>query len=124
MTTKKPVWSHPIEEAAWREKWCDHCFQPDEALKRIAKQGPGCPLLALSATGRLPTQWTRRRSAVMGDTYRCSEYLKKPPVNRRPSSPAVLEPMFDVDPAPLHLVPVEGWPDYRAKAAKDTPEKL
>lgn len=122
--TAKPVWSHPVEEAAFKEKNCARCFQADEALLRVSGRGDGCPHLARAATGRLPAVWTKRRNATMGDTYRCSDQLKKPPVNRRASSPTETPVMFDVEPGPLHLVPVDGWPDYRGQAAKDSPEKI
>jgi len=120
----RPVWSNDIEAAAWMEKHCAHCYQEDEARKRVLGQGDGCPLLLRAAAGRLPTQWTHRRNAVMGDTYRCDDFLPKPPVNRRKKSTEQTDILFDVEPAPQHLVPVEGWPDYRAEMRKEGPEKL
>lgn len=123
---KKPVWINPIEEAAWREKWCRRCFQPDEAMKRVLDRGEGCPHLLRAAGDKLPKAWKRRRDAVMGDTYICDDHLDKPPVNRRKSKPCVTESLFD-DTLPqqsYRLIPVETWPDYRAINANDTPEKL
>lgn len=118
----KPVWSHPIEEEAWREKWCRVCFQPDETWKRIDGVGDGCPLLARAAQNKLPTQWTRRRNAAMGDTYRCSDYTPRAPVKRRKSTPADTIPIdeigFPVEPVDRNLVPVEGWPDAEAFGIK------
>lgn len=121
--TAKPVWAHPVEEAAWREKWCRTCFQPDELWKRIDGTGDGCPLLARAAQNKVPNQWTRRRNAVMGDTYRCSDYAPKSPVNRRKSTPAdtiPIDELFDVEinSGPAEFVPVENWPDAQAFGIK------
>lgn len=124
--SKKSVWTNPIEEAAWRERWCRTCFQPDEALHRVMNRGNGCPHLQRAAVDKLPTAWKRRRGAVMGETYVCTDYLSQPPVVRRHSTPAPTGSLFD-DTLPqqnYRLIPVEGWPDWRAIAANDTPEKL
>lgn len=123
---KKSVWANPIEAAAWRERWCRTCFQPDEALRRVTNSGEGCPHLARAAADRLPTVWQRRRGAVMGETYVCSDYLKQPPTTRRRSAPADTAALFDdtLPQQPYRLIPVEGWPDYRAIARHDTPDKL
>lgn len=118
LMTNKPVWANPIEAAAWQEKHCARCFQPDEARKRITGEGDGCPIWITGLTNKLPHQWTRRRDAVMGDTYRCSAFLPKPPVSRRASAPAEMEPMLEVEPTERSLVPVEGWPQYRKKLKK------
>lgn len=112
--THKPVWLNPIEAVAWQEKHCARCFQPDEARKRMTGKGDGCPLWLRALAGKLPTQWTRRRNAVMGDTYRCSSYLKQPPVSRRASTPAETEPLLEVETSDRHLVPVDGWPDWKS----------
>lgn len=116
--TARPVWANAIEEAAFRESRCARCFQPDEARKRITEQGDGCPHLARAATGRMPKVWTRRRNAVMGDTYRCDDYTDKPATNRRGTAPADTVPMLEPEPDDYRLIPVEGWPDYRAEARK------
>jgi hypothetical protein len=114
----KPVWLNNIERDAWVEKNCRVCFQPDEALKRITDAGPGCPHLARAEKNKMPNAWTRRRNAVMGETYRCADFQKQPAVNRRPKADVEIEPMLDVDPAERHLVPVDGWPDYKAEQRK------
>lgn len=118
----KPVWANPVEAAAWQEKHCRICFQADEARKRVAGEGDGCPLWKQALANKLPTQWTRRRNAVMGDTYRCDSFLKQPPVARRPAAPAEIEPLLEVEPEDRFLVPVDGWPDWRAEARKGTGE--
>lgn len=112
--TRKPVWQNDIERDAWVEKHCRVCFQPDEALKRITNSGPGCPYLARAEHNKLPTVWTLRRNAVMGEKYKCDAFMKQPAVNRRPQALAIDDPMLDVEPAERHLVPVEGWPDWKA----------
>jgi len=124
--SKKSVWANPIEADAWRERWCRTCFQPDEALRRVTNSGTGCPHLLTAAVDKLPTAWKKRRGAVMGETYVCSDYLKQPPTTRRRSAPAETLSLFE-DTLPqqsYRLIPVEGWPDFRAIAAKDAPEKL
>jgi hypothetical protein len=141
--TPKPVWLNDIERDAWIERNCRICFQPDEAIRRVTDSGPGCPHLARSLENKLPTPWTRRRNAVMGETYRCSEFAPKPAVNRRGKVTEEIEPLFPIDPIgctrndqgevcncddarecgnayPLerNLVPVDGWPDWRAEQRK------
>jgi hypothetical protein len=105
------VWANDVEEAAWREKWCDRCFQQAEAEKRIHSIGDGCPLLLMAAHGVPPAEWKKRRNAVMGDTYICSQHLKRTAVLRRRVVEDKTIPLFD---PPEHdgdvYVPVEGWP--------------
>lgn len=115
----KPVWRSDVERDAWMEKHCRVCYRPEQARQRITGQGEGCPLLAKAERGRLPGAWERRRNAAMGDTYRCTEFLDKPPVARRAVSREESLPLFDEpDSAHLVLVPVEGWPDWRAERVK------
>jgi hypothetical protein len=100
--TPKPVWLNNIERDAWVEKNCRVCFQPDEALKRIMGDGPGCPHLTRAENNKMPSAWTRRRNAVKGETYRCADFQKRPAVNRRPKATAEVEPMLyavSIDPA-------------------------
>jgi hypothetical protein len=77
------VWKSQVERDAFVESNCARCFQPDEAMKRITGDGPGCPHLARAEQNKLPTPWTRRRNAVMGETYRCADFAPKAAVNRR-----------------------------------------
>ena len=113
------VWRSSIERDAFVETHCLTCCQPDQAQKRTLGTGDGCPFLALGDRGRLPVQWKRRRNATMGDTYRCSEEVRKPAVNRRGSTTVDTEPLFD-EPTRTYvaLIPVQGWPDYRAQERK------
>lgn len=113
------IWRNDIERAAFIESNCDRCFQPDEAMKRLTGDGPGCPHLARSLRNKMPAAWTRRRNAVMGETFRCSDFTAKPPVNRRGTAADETPPMFDdVEPDEYRLVPLDTWPDYRAEARK------
>ena len=113
--SRRPVWLNDIERDAFMESNCDRCFQPAQALKRVTGEGAGCPHLIRAEAGKLPKAWTLRRTAAMGDTYRCDDHLDKPPVNRRGVAPADTPPMFDdVEPADRFLVPIDGWPDYKA----------
>lgn len=83
------------EEQAWRETWCRRCYQPEEATARITLSGAGCQL-PIIAQHRVPTQWTRRRNPIMGDTYKCSDFLDKPAVDRRGVTEDQTESMFDL----------------------------
>jgi hypothetical protein len=112
------VWKSQIERDAFVESNCARCFQPDEALKRITGDGPGCPHLARAERNKLPTPWVRRRNAVMGETYRCADFAPKPPVNRRQVSTEETPPLLEVPSDDRHLVPVENWPDYRSEQRK------
>lgn len=111
----KPVWTSDVERDAWTEKNCRVCWQPDQADLRVLQRGQGCPHLLRAAAGKLPRIWTRRRNAVMSETYRCDDFIDKPPVRRRAQSTEESIPLFDTPEAkPATLIPVEGWPDYKA----------
>lgn len=90
-------------------------------MKRVTGAGPGCPHLLRAADGKLPKAWTLRRTAAMGETYRCADRQAKPPVNRRKKAAVEDVPMFDAPAEPVGFVPVEGWPSAAdfGKAAKD-----
>lgn len=111
------VWKNPIERAAWVEKNCDRCFEPNEARARLTDQH-GCPHLMRSLANKLPTPWTRRRNAPMGETYRCDAFIDKPATIRRKTTPADTLPLIDVTPEDRNLIPVESWPDYQALQRK------
>lgn len=118
-----PPFRNNIEDQAWRETWCRKCFQPDEARKRVADQGEGCPHLLQADRGHTPRVWTRRRDGAIGNTYRCDDYLDKPPATSRRVTDDTQDALFD---APLNqivtLVPVAGWPDYRSAQRPDDVE--
>lgn len=117
------VWKSGVEEAAFRETHCRVCFQPDEALKRVTDDGPGCPHLLKAQVNKvaLPEPWTRKRNAPLGSTFKCDDFRKQPAVNRRRIAPDETPSMFDdVDPDERLLVPVEGWPDYAAQARRQS----
>ena len=143
MPTDKRVWYNAVERDAFIERTCARCFQVDEAQKRLTGDGPGCPHLARAEQNKLPHPWTRRRNAVMGDTYRCAEFAPKAPVNRRPVVEDETPPMLEIDnigctkadngdvclcddvrecgnayPKERHPVPVDGWPDFRGEQRK------
>lgn len=103
----------------WRGHWCERCFQPDEAAKRLHDRGPGCPIIAKALErDRKPVEWVRNaRAATMSVAYGCNAFMKRPAVNRRATTECVTESLFDDEPIHVtrNLVPVEGWPDYRAK---------
>lgn len=114
------VFASTHEERAWRDTWCHRCFQPDEALKRVVGDGPGCPLLKIAEGGTVPEQWTLRRRAEMGNRYRCADFIKRPPVARKGRVEELpQEELFDMpEQTEKLLVPVDGWPDYAAQQRK------
>lgn len=115
LDSSKRLWLNDVERDAFIEETCGRCFQPDEALKRLTGEGPGCPHLVRAAENKKPKAWTRRQGqhAVIGKTYRCDDFMDKPAVNRRGKAPADTPPMFaDMPSMDKSLVPVDGWPDY------------
>lgn len=108
-----------LETDMFADRTCRNCFQTDEATRRVLGKGFGCPILRRAATGRLPRQWRRRRNAPLGETFQCEDFTDKPPSSKRRHAPAVTLEMFDIEPAEVHLVPVDGWPDYRAQQSLD-----
>lgn len=104
---------------AWISRWCDSCFQPDQAQLRIQGTGNGCPILARALkSGRKPPQWDRTRSTDMETSIKCNEYSAKPAVVRRGTAFEDV-PMFDVEPQDTLYVPVDGWPDPPRKKGLD-----
>jgi hypothetical protein len=105
--------------AIWTGHWCERCFQPAEAELRLHGKGTGCPILARAlASDRKPKEWDRNtRAQTMSAAYGCNAFLAKPAVvRRRGTVPDETLPMFEVEPADGRpLVPVDGWPDYRAQ---------
>jgi hypothetical protein len=79
----KRVFYNDITRDAFIETNCDTCYFPARAMHRIDPSKPDCPHLERAAENKLPKEWSRRRNAVMGETYRCSDRLVQPPVNRR-----------------------------------------
>lgn len=121
----KDVWRNAIEEQAFRETTCAKCFEPNQAMLRVFGTGPGCAHLIRAAANKMPKVWIKRRGndAVLGKTYKCGDFLAKPPVNRRGSAPADTPPMFDVDDTIMDFVPIENWPtaeDFGRKTKRGT----
>jgi hypothetical protein len=114
----KEIWHNQIEEDAFRETQCRRCFQRDEAILRTTGAGEGCPHLLRASQNKMPTAWTPRRNAVMGEKYRCADRLAKPPVVRRGKAVDETPAMLEVEEVDRFLVPVDGWPDYRAEERK------
>lgn len=126
------VFPDQYTERLWRASWCDTCFQPAEAERRLQGKGSGCPILAEALSGNLPAQWDgnlRRRGlmrlaeALPAKLYTCSSYLKRPPVYRRPRAKAegTQQELFpEPEHQDKHLVEVDGWRDYQAEARRST----
>lgn len=105
---------------AWAEKWCDRCFEPAEADKRLHGKGKGCPIMLHALTfGKKPPAWERNRRATTMDTrFACNAFRAKPEVVRRGKAVDETLPMFEIEPTPTTFVPVQGWPDKAAFAAE------
>lgn len=109
----------PLELQLFAETKCAGCHQPDAVMLREFNRGNGCPHLRKAMIfGKMPGVWKRKRFGSLGDTFDCAEYSESPPSTRRRSAPADTAPMFEVDEGDKRLVPVDGWPDYRAEAVK------
>lgn len=96
-------------------RWCETCFEPNEAARRIAGSNTQCPIQKRALdTGRKPVQWDRTRSKDMETSIRCNEYQPRPKSTARGTANEFDVPqdsLFDVKHGAYHLVPVEGWPD-------------
>jgi hypothetical protein len=91
------VFRDKYHETAFYENWCDRCSQPDEIAKRSGSNNLGCALRLTAECGAVPTQWTPRRNAAIGDAYKCHKYMDKPAVSRRAVAVSEDVPMFDVE---------------------------
>lgn len=108
----------PLELEMFEMHTCIKCFQPDEARHRVTGAGPGCPLLRRARRGQLPGKWKRRRFGPLGHTFTCEDFADRPASVKRTRAPAEDVPMFEPPAAERNLIPVDGWPDYRARARK------
>lgn len=104
-----------VHQEIWRQRWCETCFQPDEAARRLYGKDSVCPIWERAIrTNRKPVQWDRKpRATDMDRTIKCNEHASKPPITKRPSVKTEDVPLFDVTPykTDVGFVPVEGWPD-------------
>ena len=106
----------------WIDRWCHTCFEPHEAQRRLQNADTWCPILEYALrTKRKPPQWDRNpRADEMHRAITCNAYQPKPPHVRKPPHQDFEDvPMFDVEPKPAHLIPVEGWPDPPTKDEPD-----
>jgi hypothetical protein len=99
----------------WRQRWCETCFQPDEAQRRLQGKDTECPIWGQALrTGRKPVLWDRNpRADEMERQIRCNAYQGRPAVAKKVAAPVEDVPMFDVEPAQARYVPVPGLPDGR-----------
>lgn len=106
----------------WRQRWCETCFQPEEAQRRLMGKDAVCPIWEKAMrTNRKPVEWDRKpRATDMDRTIKCNEHTPKPPIKRRPGFGMKVAgggpldvPLFDVTPykTDVGFVPVEGWPN-------------
>lgn len=100
---------------------CSRCFHPDEAQARViaASTGSwfehGCPHLRRAFDrDQMPGAWERRRNGPLGETFKCADFTPQTASTRRGTVQDATEAMFDVDPGEKLLVPVDGWPDWKA----------
>jgi hypothetical protein len=122
------LFKNSTHQEIWRQRWCETCFQPQEAQRRIQGKDTVCPFWAQALrTGRTPVVWDRMpRADEMERSIRCNEYAPKPPRIVGSSSFGVVmdaEPLFAVDDlhhhGDAHFIPVEGWPDRRTSGEVD-----
>jgi len=108
------LFRNSTHQEMWRQHWCETCFQPDEAARRIQGKATQCPIWEKAMrTGRKPPEWDRMpRADEMVKTIRCNEHTPRPPINKRAPSNEITEPLFDVTPYKIDVgyVPVDGWP--------------
>lgn len=109
----------PLELQLFAETKCSGCHQPDQVTLRVNGRGNGCPHLRKATFfNKMPGAWKRKRFGALGDTFDCADYSATPPSTRRGRAPDETAPMFDVEPDEHRLIPVSGWPDYRARQAQ------
>jgi hypothetical protein len=111
------VFPDQFVEQRWRSHWCDRCYQPDEAERRVLGKGDGCPIFARASLGEVPAEWKQGSASSAVMLYSCIEHLDRPPVHRRPRAKATgvqLEMFSEPDREERFLVPVDSWPDYAA----------
>jgi hypothetical protein len=117
------VFPDQFAQRRWRSHWCDRCYQPDEAQRRLLGKGDGCPIFARTLQGEVPAEWKQGSAASASVMlYSCIEHFDRPPVHRRPRAKATgvqLGMFSEPDRGKRFLVPVDGWPDYAA-IARDT----
>lgn len=100
----------------WLDHHCHRCFQPDEAARRLHGKDTQCPIQERALrTDRKPVEWDRNpRTTTMADSIRCNEFAARPPTSKADKSFEDV-PMFDIEPAEIDYVPVEGWPEAPRK---------
>lgn len=117
------LFKNNTHQEVWRQRWCETCFQPDEATRRIQGKDTQCPIWAAAMrSGRKPVAWERMpRADEMERSIRCNAYEAKPALTKinTPSNPLLrnVEPLFAVDDLHHHgntFVPIEGWPNRSA----------
>lgn len=108
----------------WKSRWCETCFEPHEAMRRIQGKQEVCPIWAKAMReDRKPPQWDRMpRADEMEKSIKCNEYTSRPPRNIRVFNKDYEEiAMFDLDDLPqdISFVPVDNWPDRPTKDGVD-----
>lgn len=122
--TGTKLFRSPLHRDIWRMRWCESCFQPDEAARRLHGKDTVCPIWAKAMReDRKPPSWDRMpRATEMEHTIKCNAYTSQPPLARRLTSTQDDNvPLFDVTPyaTNIGLVPVEGWPEREPKDGVD-----
>lgn len=110
------LFRNDTHQELWRQHWCERCWQPDEAARRVQGKDTVCPIWDKALTSnRKPVQWDRTRNDQMVNSIRCNEYTDQPPTTARQVSQETQVPMFDVPATGTNFVPVDGWPDKPTK---------
>src|ERR1700733_10075998 len=104
METAMTLFRNTTHQEVWRQRWCETCFQPQEAQRRIQGKDTQCPHWEQAMrNGRKPVVWDRMpRADEMERTIKCNAYQDKPALTKKPRSPfTVLDDgdlLFTVDP--------------------------
>lgn len=114
------LFRNDIHQELWRQRWCETCWQPDEAARRVQDKDSVCPIWERAIrTERKPVQWDRTRQTNMEHSIRCNSYTDKPESTARQVSQETQVPMFETSETDRVFVPVDGWPDQPPKKGTD-----
>lgn len=93
------IFASKTAAAVWKESNCDRCFNPAQVEQRLTGKGRGCMILNGALTRSTPPGGivAGRSGAMMSQAFRCTEFLDRPAVLRRPVADVVEPSMFDDD---------------------------
>lgn len=120
---QRMLFRNNTHQEMWRQRWCETCFQPEEAARRLQGKDTQCPIWKRALhTNRKAPEWDRNnRTDELWRTIKCNSYTSKPPIIKRAKAVTEDVPLFDETPYKVDVgfVPVEGWPDRPQKDGVD-----